>query len=253
MKRKFVFALLVLLSCATAHARSAKTQYKVKVNMSSGSFKATAGYSLELTLKEDSIKVFGMTCPRTLTKSDRGGMECPVREEIVSAQFSPSAINDVVHGQAVNFISIVWILDGKKAILAFEPRQKDFSLIVGFLDEVTGKKSVDVDTQATDPPRVILGSNSYGTNLAAWRDQSMEMARDFKDVCPIVQVTINDQKADFNVRLNHIEKGLILRDNQIEVYNKDGDLISGKEGGSIMDGVKNACALIVTLWADHSR
>jgi hypothetical protein len=36
---------------------------------------------------------------------------------------------------------------------------------------------------------------------------------------------------------------LVIRDNQIEVYNKDGDLISGKEGGSIMGGVKGACAL----------
>jgi hypothetical protein len=200
-------------------------------------------------MNEDSIKVFGKTCPRATVDRGHGFMECPVRDVDVFAQFPPSAINEVVHGRAVNFISIIWTLDNKKAILVVEPSQKDFSSIVGFLEEVTGKKSIDVDAQSSDPLRVFLGSNSYGANLTAFRNQSMEMARDFKDVCPIVQITINDQKADFTVRLNHIEAGLIIRDNQVEVYNKDGDLISGKEGGSIMDGVKDACVLITTTWA----
>jgi hypothetical protein len=243
-----MFALLALLSCTPGIAGPTKTQYKVKVKMSSGAFTATTDLSLELTLKEDLIKLFGKTCPRAL-EGNSHYMKCPVKEEIISAQFPPSAISEVVHGQAVNFISIIWILDGKKAILAFEPSQKDFSLIVGFLEEVTKKKSVDVDIQTTDPPRVLLRSQSYGNQTNAVRDQSMEMARDFKDVCPIVQITINEQKADFTVGLNHIEMGLLYRDNQVEVYNKDGDLISGKEGGSIMGGVKGACALIVSSWA----
>jgi hypothetical protein len=81
----------------------------------------------------------------------------------------------------------------------------------------------------------------------------MEMASDFGSVCPTVQITINDQKADFTVALNHIEMGLAVRDNQVQVYNKDGDLITGSEGGSIMDGVKGACALIITQWAFNQQ
>lgn len=250
MKRLFVFALMILLSCATAYARPTKTQYKVKVKMSSGVFKARAGDSLKLTLKEDLIKVVGKTCPRDVRYSTRRYLECPVQEVIVSAQFPPSAISAVVYGQAANFIGVIWTLDGKKASLAVEPSLfgNDFSSIVGLLEKVTGKRSVDADTRVTDHPRVLLGANSHGTNLAAYRDQSMEMARDFKEVCPIVQVTINDQKADFTLILSHIEVGL-GRDNQVEVYNKDGDLISGNESGSIMDEVKSACALITTSWA----
>jgi hypothetical protein len=226
-----------------------KTEFKVRVKVSRGSVEAKDGDSLQLDLKEDSIRISGTTCPRNWVDNGQGYLECPVPERTVSAQFPPSAINAVVHGQAVNFIGIIWNLDGNKSVLSVEPNQRDFSSIVGFLEKVTGKKSVDVDTQAADPPRVLLGSNSNGANLAAYRDQSMEMARDFKDVCPIVQVTINEQKADFTVRLNHIEQGIIIRDNQIEVYNKDGDLISGNEGGSIMYGVKDACILITTEWA----
>ncbi|MGB9153229.1 MAG: hypothetical protein WCD70_09115, partial [Alphaproteobacteria bacterium] len=148
MKRSVVFALLVLLSCAPAFARSTKNQFKVKVKEFSWSFQANAGDSLRLTLKEDSVEVFGKTCPRAMVRSTRGFLECPVCEEIVSAQFPPSAIRGVVQGQNANFVSIILNVDGKKAILAFEPSGRDSSLIVGFLEKATGKKSVNVDTQS---------------------------------------------------------------------------------------------------------
>ena len=42
----------------------------------------------------------------------------------------------------------------------------------------------------------------------------------------------------------------LVRDNQIQVANKEGDLISRtKEGGSIAGGMKKACALILADWA----
>jgi hypothetical protein len=98
-------------------------------------------------------------------------------------------------------------------------------------------------------PRVFLQSASKGTNRNAARDQSMEMSKDMEKDCPGVQVTINQQMADYTVLLNHIEVGLV-RDNQIQVANKDGDLISKtKEGGSIAAGMKKACALMLADWA----
>jgi hypothetical protein len=102
-------------------------------------------------------------------------------------------------------------------------------------------------------PRVYLESASKGTNRNAARDQSMEMSKDFEKNCPSVRVTINQQLADYTVLLNHIEVGFV-RDNQIQVANKDGDLISKtKEGGSINGGIKKACALILADWEKIPR
>jgi hypothetical protein len=99
-------------------------------------------------------------------------------------------------------------------------------------------------------PRVFLTSASKGTNTAAARDQSMEMSKDFERDCTGVRITINQNMADYTVALNHIEIGLFVRDNQIQVANKDGDLISKtKEGGSIAGAVKKACTLILADWA----
>jgi hypothetical protein len=98
-------------------------------------------------------------------------------------------------------------------------------------------------------PRVFLQSQSKGTNRNAARDQSMEMSKDFEEVCPGVRVTITQQMADYTVLLNHIEIGLFVRDNQFQVADKNGDLLSKtKEGGSIKGGVKKVCDLIVENW-----
>jgi hypothetical protein len=99
-------------------------------------------------------------------------------------------------------------------------------------------------------PRVFLLSASKGPNRNAERDQSMEMSKDLEKDCPGVRVTLNQQMADYTINLNHIEVGLLVRDNQIQVANKDGDLISRtKEGGSIAGGMKKACETILADWA----
>jgi hypothetical protein len=98
-------------------------------------------------------------------------------------------------------------------------------------------------------PRVYLESASKGPNRNAARDQSMEMSKDFESDCPGVKITINQQMADYTVLLNHIEAGLLVRDNQIQIADRDGDLISRtKEGGSIRGDVKKACAIILGDW-----
>ncbi len=81
----------------------------------------------------------------------------------------------------------------------------------------------------------------------------MEMSKDFENECPGIRVTINQSVADYSVLLNHIEHGF-ARDNQIQIGNKDGDLISKtKEGGSINGGVKKACAVILADWAKNNQ
>jgi len=104
--------------------------------------------------------------------------------------------------------------------------------------------------QTPGKPRIFLESASKGTNRNADRDQSMEMSKDLEKDCTGVRVTINQQMADYTISLNHIEVGLLVRDNQIQVANKDGDLISKtKEGGSIAGGMKKACELILSDWS----
>jgi hypothetical protein len=101
-------------------------------------------------------------------------------------------------------------------------------------------------------PRVFLQSQSHGNQWNAVRDQSMEMSKDFEKACPELRISLNQQMADYTVALNHIEHGF-ARDNQIQIANKDGDLISKtKEGGSINGNVKKACDVILADWAKTS-
>jgi hypothetical protein len=98
-------------------------------------------------------------------------------------------------------------------------------------------------------PRVFLQAQSHGNLWNAARDQSMEMSKDFERNCPGVRISLNRQMSDYTVALSHIERGFV-RDNQIQVANRDGDLISKtKEGGSINGRVKKACDEILTDWA----
>jgi hypothetical protein len=100
-------------------------------------------------------------------------------------------------------------------------------------------------------PRVFLQASSSGNTWNAVRNQSMEMSKDFEKACPDVRVTINQQMADYTVLLSHIELGLIFRDNQMQVADKNGDLLKTNEGGGIKGGVKKICELILADWATH--
>jgi hypothetical protein len=100
--------------------------------------------------------------------------------------------------------------------------------------------------KSTTKPRVFISSASKGNNLKAARDQSMEMSKDLEKNCSGVRITINGQMADYTILLNHIEAGLVVRDNQVQIANRDGDLISRtKEGGSINNASKKVCDAIL--------
>ena|SRR5215813_15332174 len=115
----------------------------------------------------------------------------------------------------------------------------------------TASSPVLATATSVNKPRVYLTAASKGNQWNAARDQSMEMSKDFEKDCPSVRVTINQSVADYTVLLNHIEHGFV-RDNQIQVANKDGDLISRtKEGGSIRGNIKKACGIIMADWANR--
>jgi TPR repeat protein len=105
------------------------------------------------------------------------------------------------------------------------------------------------NSQSFNKPRVFFESASHGSNQNASRNQSMEMSKDFEQDCPGAQITISRQMADYTVALNHIEVGLIVRDNQVQVADRNGDLIAKtKEGGSIGGNMKQACEVILSDW-----
>jgi hypothetical protein len=226
-----------------AFAGSVKTRFKVEA--SGGTTLIQGGDSVELTLSLDSFKAVDRICP---PMNSDGTRVC----EDFTIELKPSNVVEVVAGPASRFLSIAWTADGPKARFAFLADEKDYLLILSFLEQSSGRKAVNADAQTADRPRVLLRSQSYGTQ-GALRDQSMEMATDLRKKCPIALVTINTETADFTVLLNHIEAGVLVRDNQFQVYNKDGDLVSGWEGGSIMGSVRSVCALITTEWAAHRQ
>ena len=104
---------------------------------------------------------------------------------------------------------------------------------------------------AQEKPRVYLQSASHGNTWNSRRDQSIEMAKDFQKDCSTVKVTLSQNNADYTVILNHIEVGLFARDNQLEVANKDGDLLATREKGGIRGSVKGVCEVIMTDWRTH--
>jgi hypothetical protein len=106
----------------------------------------------------------------------------------------------------------------------------------------------DYDRAKGSKPRVFLRAKSHSDSWTAGRNQSMEMSKDFGDVCPGIKVSVSHELSDYTVSLNHTEHGF-YRDNQVQVVNRAGDIISGtREGGSIKSRVKDACADIVADW-----
>jgi len=103
-------------------------------------------------------------------------------------------------------------------------------------------------------PRIYFQSKSSGNTWNASRDQSMEMGKDFDKDCPDAQITLVQQAADYTIVLSHIELGLMLRDNQVQIADKNGDLISKtKEGSSIRATMKKACEVIMEDWAKKTK
>ncbi len=77
------------------------------------------------------------------------------------------------------------------------------------------------------------------------RPQTAEIMKTFAERCPSCTVTAEKTRADYLVRLEHEGgKALILRDNKVVVFNKDGDLIFSGSTRSLGNAVKDACAAI---------
>jgi hypothetical protein len=144
-------------------------------------------------------------------------------------------------------------VDGLIALKNAGITNKEISAIVAKAYPPTARAAFPVPARS-NKPRVFLRAQSHSSGWHESRDQAMEMSKDFQEDCPEVQISVNPNLLDYAVELNHTESSFV-RQNQIQVANKDGDLVSQTKAGgsikgpSIRGDVKKACEAIVADWA----
>jgi hypothetical protein len=135
---------------------------------------------------------------------------------------------------------------------------KKIILLLAVLSVVTGLSAADGEVRifvsSSDSWSVggggFVGSNFGGGGVKGGaRPQTVEIMKTFRERCPEVIVTINQDKADFIIFLEHEGgKGLVRKDNKVAVFNKEGDMIHANSTRSLGNSVKDSCRVI----KDHS-
>lgn len=91
----------------------------------------------------------------------------------------------------------------------------------------------------------IAGGVSGAGSSGGARPQRAEIMKTFGERCPQVIVTINRERADFVLILDHEGgKGFFRKDNKTALFNKDGDMIHSGSTRSLGNAVKDACEAI---------
>jgi len=86
----------------------------------------------------------------------------------------------------------------------------------------------------------IFGSGSGGA-----RPQTAEIIKTFRERCPEVTVTINKERANYVVLLEHEGgKSLVQKDNKVVVFSPDGDALYSGSTVTLGNAVKDACGAI---------
>jgi hypothetical protein len=130
-------------------------------------------------------------------------------------------------------------------------------------------------SSAQEKPRVFVqgkgsqnttasGSSGGGNHWGVWNsnatvdshDESMEVTKDLQKNCSGVVITLNQNNADYTVMLNRESKknrGLLRSNSQVQVANKDGDVLGANATHTVGNAAKDACNLIVADWQSHAR
>lgn len=86
------------------------------------------------------------------------------------------------------------------------------------------------------------GGGAYGGGA---RPQNAEIAKTIRERCPELTVTINRERADYILTLDHEGgKGIFRKDNKWVLYGKGGDMIDSGSTRSLGNSVKNACSAV---------
>jgi PEGA domain len=120
---------------------------------------------------------------------------------------------------------------------------------------------------AADNPRVYIeDSQSWEVKSAAGasdgtlgatgeggaRPQTAEIIKTFSERCRNVTINNRKDRADYVVMLQHEGgKELILRDNKVVVFNRDGDSILSHSTRTLGNSVNDACSAIMKDWMAH--
>lgn len=79
------------------------------------------------------------------------------------------------------------------------------------------------------------------------RPQTAEIMKTFGERCPEVTVTINRERADYIVILQHEGgKEVFRKDNKFALFDKEGDMIEAASTRKLGNAVKNACSRITS-------
>src|SRR6266496_6123671 len=133
--------------------------------------------------------------------------------------------------------------------------------------------AIALSANAQDKPRVFVqgkgsenvssnGSGGGGRHWGAWgskstvdaHDESMEVTKDLQKNCPGTTITINQNNADYVIMMNRESKqnrGLLRTNSQIQVANRDGDVIGTNATRTVGNAAKDACNLILADWQAH--
>lgn len=97
----------------------------------------------------------------------------------------------------------------------------------------------------------IKGSGGFGDDAGATstsggaRPQRAEIIKTFRERCPALTITLDKDKADYIVLLEHEGgKDLIRRDNKVVIFDKEGDAIFSGSTRSLGNAVKDSCHAI---------
>ena len=81
------------------------------------------------------------------------------------------------------------------------------------------------------------------------RPQTAEIIKTFGERCPDCIVTINKDKADYVIILDHEGgKTVFSKDNKFALFNKEGDAIKSGSTRSLGNSVKEACVALTEDW-----
>lgn len=122
-------------------------------------------------------------------------------------------------------------------------------------------------TLAADKPRVYIdesqswevGSSAGGadgtfggTGGGGARPQTAEIIKTFGQRCSNVIINNRSDKADYVVLLQHEGgKAVVLHDNKVAVFNRDGDTILSHSTITLGNAVSDACSAITKDWTAH--
>lgn len=129
----------------------------------------------------------------------------------------------------------VIIIVGLGCVLALAATSKDKVRVY-----VTDSKSWEIAGGFGAGQTAAAGMISGGA-----RPQTAEIVKTFGERCPEVTVTINREKADYIVLLDHEGgKGYARRDNKVAVFNREGDALYSGSTRTLGNAVKDACEAI---------